>query len=73
MDLKISDKVALVTGSTQGIGFATAKLLAQEGVEVIVNGRNDKKVQEAVEKIKASVKDAKVCGVVADLGDAEGW
>jgi NAD(P)-dependent dehydrogenase (short-subunit alcohol dehydrogenase family) len=72
MDLNISDKVALVTGSTQGIGFATAKLLAQEGAEVIVNGRSDKKVQEAVAKIKDSVKDAKVRGVVADLEDAVG-
>ena len=41
MDLKIANKIALITGSTQGIGFATAKKLCEEGVNVIINGRNE--------------------------------
>ena len=39
MDLGIGGKRALVTGSTAGIGYATAEALAREGAEVIVNGR----------------------------------
>jgi NAD(P)-dependent dehydrogenase (short-subunit alcohol dehydrogenase family) len=40
MDLQLTDKKALVTGSTAGIGFAIASLLAQEGAAVVVNGRS---------------------------------
>jgi len=72
MDLKITNKVALVTGSTQGIGFASAKLFAKEGAEVIVNGRSQGKVDSAVEKIKVEVPGAKVSGVVANLETVEG-
>ena len=43
MDLKLRGKRALVTGSTAGIGFATAQGLARERVEVIVNGRTEQK------------------------------
>lgn len=72
MDLKIAEKIALVTGSTQGIGFATAKLFAQEGAEVIVNGRSQEKVDAAIKKIKTEVSNAKVSGVVANLETAQG-
>jgi 3-oxoacyl-ACP reductase-like protein len=41
MDLKIKNKIALVTGSTAGIGYAIAKALANEGAQVIVNGRTN--------------------------------
>ena len=44
MDLKIANKTALITGSTQGIGFATAKKLCEEGANVIINGRNKKTI-----------------------------
>ena len=47
MDLQLNGKRALVTGSTVGIGFAIAKVLAQEGAEVIVNSRTEEKVSEA--------------------------
>ena len=43
MDLKIANKIALITGSTKGIGFASAKKLASEGASVIINGRNKMK------------------------------
>lgn len=51
MNLHLEDKVALVTGSTAGIGFAIAAGLAAEGARVIVNGRTEKRVQEAVTAI----------------------
>ena len=48
MDLRLDGKRALVTGSTAGIGYAIAEGLAQEGAEVIVNGRSVERVVEAV-------------------------
>ncbi len=47
MNLKLTDKTALVSGSTKGIGFAVASALAREGGRVIVNGRSEKAVAEA--------------------------
>jgi NAD(P)-dependent dehydrogenase (short-subunit alcohol dehydrogenase family) len=73
MDLGLKGRRALVTGSTQGIGFAIAAALAQEGADVILNGRGHDKVKGAVERLLrdgASVGD--VAGVAADLGTAEG-
>jgi 3-oxoacyl-[acyl-carrier protein] reductase len=52
MDLHLHGKVALVTGSSRGLGFATAHLLAQEGAKVALNGRNIDKLNEAVLRIK---------------------
>lgn len=72
MDLKISNKIALITGSTQGIGFATAKKLCEEGVNVIINGRNKEKVNEAVIKLKAEFLNVKIIGISADLKDNDG-
>ncbi len=67
MDLKLKDKTALVTGSTTGIGFATAKSLAAEGAKVIVNGRSQERVNAAVEQIKAETGNPNIFGAVADL------
>ena len=72
MDLQLTNKKALVTGSTAGIGFAIASLLAQEGAAVVVNGRSQGRVEEAVQRIKNENKDAQVTGVAADLGTKEG-
>jgi NAD(P)-dependent dehydrogenase (short-subunit alcohol dehydrogenase family) len=72
MDLDLKGKIALVTGSTAGIGFAIAKRLAQEGAEVIVNGRTKDRVDEAIDKIEKEISDAKMRGIAADLGTAEG-
>jgi NAD(P)-dependent dehydrogenase (short-subunit alcohol dehydrogenase family) len=71
MDLKLKDKTALVTGSTDGIGFAIAKSLAGEGVKVIVNGRTGARVSAAIEKIKAETGNQNISGAVADFGSVE--
>ena len=74
MDLRLTRKMALVTGSTAGIGFAIAKSLANEGAQVYVNGRTQERVDAAVAAIRSHVGSAKVDGIVADfsgLGGAE--
>ncbi len=72
MDLKLIGKRAVVSGSTAGIGLATARLLAAEGAKVVVNGRTAARVEEAVGAIVEVVPDADVRGVAADLGTAAG-
>jgi NAD(P)-dependent dehydrogenase (short-subunit alcohol dehydrogenase family) len=72
MDLQLTNKKALVTGSTAGIGFAIASLLAQEGASVVVNSRSRQRVEEAVQRIRAESKNAQVTGAAADLGTKEG-
>ncbi|MES2461866.1 MAG: SDR family oxidoreductase [Armatimonadota bacterium] len=72
MDLQIKGKTAVVTGSTAGIGFATAVALAREGAAVVINGRTQARVDEALANLRAAVPDAQATGVAADLGTAEG-
>jgi NAD(P)-dependent dehydrogenase (short-subunit alcohol dehydrogenase family) len=72
MDLKLSDKVALVSGSTGGIGLAISTALAQEGAAVIVNGRTQERVNQAIDQIEKSVPNAKLQGIAADLGTLAG-
>ncbi|AMK23583.1 MULTISPECIES: SDR family NAD(P)-dependent oxidoreductase [unclassified Sphingobium] len=69
MDLKLAGKTALVTGSTAGIGFAIAKRLAEEGVEVVITGRNQTKLDEAAAQIGQA---GKVRPILADPATAEG-
>jgi NAD(P)-dependent dehydrogenase (short-subunit alcohol dehydrogenase family) len=69
MDLKLADKLALVTGSTAGIGYAIAEALAAEGARVIVNGRTQSGVDAALASIRATTnKDA--IGFAGDLSQA---
>src|SRR4051812_3116796 len=72
MDLDLTGKTALVTGSTRGIGLATATGLAQMGAEVIVNGRENAAVAEAIAKLRQSQPSAKAHAAAFDLGTAEG-
>lgn len=72
MKIDLTNKTAIVTGSTAGIGYAIAKGLAEAGASVIINGRGDDAVERAVARIKAEVASAKVDGVAADVGTAEG-
>lgn len=69
MNIDLTDKTALITGSTLGIGFATAKGLHEAGATVVVNGRGQDRVDEAVERLGG---DDRVLGVAADVGTAEG-
>jgi NAD(P)-dependent dehydrogenase (short-subunit alcohol dehydrogenase family) len=71
MDLQLTNKTAFISGSTAGIGFATAKRLAQEGAQVIINGRSDKRVQQAILQLQQLVPGAKVSGVAADFSKAD--
>jgi NAD(P)-dependent dehydrogenase (short-subunit alcohol dehydrogenase family) len=71
MNLELENKTALVTGSTAGIGFAIARSLAAEGVRVVVNGRTEARVSEAIASIRSSHPNAKLEPFVADLANAE--
>lgn len=70
MDLQIENKLALVTGSTAGIGYAIAEALANEGATVIVNGRSQASVDDAIAKLTAKVKGT-VKGFAGDLSTAD--
>jgi NAD(P)-dependent dehydrogenase (short-subunit alcohol dehydrogenase family) len=71
MDLKIKNKIALVTGSTAGIGYAIAKALANEGANVVVNGRTNERVNLAIENLKKETGNTNVTGVAADFSDKQ--
>src|SRR5258706_6969631 len=71
MNLQLDNKIALVSGSTAGIGFAIAKTLAAEGARVIVNGRTEPRVAEAIASIRADVPSAQLEGLALDLSKAE--
>jgi 3-oxoacyl-[acyl-carrier protein] reductase len=64
MDLGLRDRVCIVTGSTAGIGLATARMLAAEGARVVVTGRDSQRVEEARTAADGAL------GIVADLGEA---
>jgi NAD(P)-dependent dehydrogenase (short-subunit alcohol dehydrogenase family) len=72
MKIDLSGKTALVTGSTAGIGHASAKGLADCGAAVVVNGRSQAKVDAAVAALAKAVPGAKVRGVAADVSTAAG-
>ena len=67
MNIDLSGKTAIVTGSTEGIGFAAAQGLARAGATVVVNGRTPEKVKAALAELSGAGR-----GVAADLGTAEG-
>ena len=72
MDLDLSGKTAIVTGSTRGIGLATAIGLAGMGAGVVVNGRSEAAVQEAIGKLRQAVPSARAQAAPFDLASAEG-
>ncbi|MBL4623267.1 MAG: SDR family oxidoreductase [Immundisolibacteraceae bacterium] len=71
MDLQLTDKLALVTGSTAGIGHAIAIALANEGAGVIINGRTEQAVVEVVAAMKADTGNDKIYPFAGDMGTAE--
>lgn len=67
--MRLKGKVAIVTGSTSGMGRATAELFAREGAKVVVTGRNEERAKEVVDKIKAEGNEA--IYIVADMTKLE--
>jgi NAD(P)-dependent dehydrogenase (short-subunit alcohol dehydrogenase family) len=70
MDLQLSNKRALVSGSSKGIGLAIALGLAKEGTTVILNGRSSGAIEQAVSKIRQVCPNAKLETFAGDLADA---
>jgi NAD(P)-dependent dehydrogenase (short-subunit alcohol dehydrogenase family) len=72
MRIDLGGRTAIVTGSTAGIGRATAEGLARAGASVIINGRTQARVDGAVRQIRAAFPGVPISGVAADLSTAEG-
>jgi NAD(P)-dependent dehydrogenase (short-subunit alcohol dehydrogenase family) len=72
VDLRLNDKVAVVTGSTAGIGFAIVSALAIEGAHVYVNGSTQQRMDAAIAAIRSHGARIKVDGIVADFSSAAG-
>ena len=71
MDLKLTGKTALVTGSTAGIGFGIARRLLQEGASVVINGRTEARINSALDQLRRVIPDCTVQGCAADFADAD--
>lgn len=71
MDLKLKGRRAFISGSSQGIGFAIAQQLLAEEAEVIINGRDEAKMNAAVTALKEQFPDAVVSGITADFSVKE--
>ncbi len=72
MKIDLSAKLAIVSGSTAGIGLGISQALAEAGATVVVIGRDTVKVEQALASIRQRVPGAQLRGVTADLGTAEG-
>lgn len=72
MNLGLQGKLAVVTGSTAGIGLAVAAALADEGARVVINGRTQKRVDAAILNLQQRNRGAEFSGVAADLGTSKG-
>lgn len=72
MDLHLTNKNALITGSTKGIGKAIAVQMANEGANVIINGRKSADVDQVVVEIKHRFPDTTPIGVAADISTVSG-
>jgi NAD(P)-dependent dehydrogenase (short-subunit alcohol dehydrogenase family) len=70
MDLHLKDKKVFISGSTAGIGFAIAKRFLMEGASVVINGRSQKNIDQAMAELKAVVSNADVSGITADFSKA---
>jgi 3-oxoacyl-[acyl-carrier protein] reductase len=70
MDLQLKDKCALITGSSRGLGYATALALAGEGCRVAINSRDEVKISAAA-KVIAEKTGARVIGLAGDVADPD--
>jgi NAD(P)-dependent dehydrogenase (short-subunit alcohol dehydrogenase family) len=69
MNLDFNQQKAFISGSTSGIGYAIAKSLASLGCEVVLNGRTQKSVDNAVTKLRGEAQEAKCSGLVCDFAN----
>jgi 3-oxoacyl-[acyl-carrier protein] reductase len=69
MDLGLTEKVAIVTGASQGLGFATARALADEGCRVIICSRKKRSIESAAKEIRR-ITNGSVLPLAADVSDA---
>ena len=67
MDLELTGKVAIVTGSSKGLGFASARALAQEGCRVTICARGESRLTEAAAELRQSAPQSQILAVSADL------
>jgi len=72
MHIELTGRKAIVTGSTAGIGRATAEGLARAGAAVVINGRRNARVDEAVRQMRQDFLDSDISGIAADLSTPEG-
>lgn len=72
MELNLKNKKALITGSSKGIGFQIAAILAKEGAHVVLNARSAADIETAKKKILAETPSAQVSGVASDVGTEDG-
>jgi NAD(P)-dependent dehydrogenase (short-subunit alcohol dehydrogenase family) len=72
MNINLEGRKAIVTGSTAGIGRATAEGLARAGASVVINGRGNARVDEAVRQMRQAFPGSNISGVAADLSTAAG-
>ena len=71
MDLKLKGKRAFISGSTQGIGFAIAQQLLEEGASVTINGRQKSKTEQAKEKLQKQFPNSQISAIPADFSKKE--
>ena len=71
MDLHLNNKTVFVSGSTAGIGFAIAKRFLMEGAAVVINGRTQHSVDNAIVDVKEAIPDAQITGIAADFSNVD--
>ena len=69
--MRLKDKVAIITGGSRGIGFATAEAFLREGAVVVIGASSPSSAEKAVSKLKEQYPDAKVSGISPNLSDLE--
>src|SRR5206468_8107100 len=72
MNIELNGRKAIITGSTVGIGRATAEGLSRAGASVVINGRGAARVEDAVRQMRQAFPNSDISGIAADLSTAEG-
>ncbi len=69
--MRLKDKIAIITGGSRGIGYATAARFIEEGAAVIITASSPASAEKAVSKLKESYPEARVEGIAPDLGSLD--